>query len=168
MRTSMKEEEIMLLLLDSPEFVASFFGAIKIGAVPIPTNTMLKANDFLYFLNDSGAKTLIVHYILLPEIEKIKDDLRYLKNIIVVENADSNYLSFNELITRESSDLYARNTLGLNEKDISFSAAKLFFAYGLVTASTFRSGSGHQQSCIRKNLIQRRIAEICSGKSCAL
>jgi benzoate-CoA ligase len=44
---------VMLLLLDSPEFVASFFGAIKIGAVPIPANTMLKANDFLYFLNDS-------------------------------------------------------------------------------------------------------------------
>jgi benzoate-CoA ligase family protein len=164
------EDRVMLLLLDSPEFVASFFGAIKIGAVPIPTNTMLKANDFLYFLNDSGAKTLIVHDILLPEIEKIKDDLRYLRNIIVAGNAESNYLSFNELINRESSDLeavqtckddaafwlyssgstgspkgvvhlhhdmfycsdlYAKNVLGLNERDISFSAAKLFFAYGL-------------------------------------
>jgi acyl-coenzyme A synthetase/AMP-(fatty) acid ligase len=37
---------------------------MKIGTVPIPTNTMLKANDFLYFLNDSGAKTLIVHDML--------------------------------------------------------------------------------------------------------
>ncbi len=29
------------------------------------------------------------------------------------------------------SDLYAKNVLGINEKDITFSAAKLFFAYGL-------------------------------------
>ncbi len=165
-----REERVMLILLDSPEFVASFFGAMKIGAVPIPTNTMLKANDFQYFLNDSGAKTLIVHNILLTEIEKIKDNLKYLKDIIVVGNAEGNYLSFDDLVMKESrdmdaaetskddaafwlyssgstgspkgvvhlhhdmlycSDLYAKNVLGINEKDITFSAAKLFFAYGL-------------------------------------
>ncbi len=164
------EERVMLLLLDSPEFVASFFGAIKIGVVPIPTNTMLKANDYQYFLNDSGAKTLIVHDILLTEIEKIKDNLKHIKNIIVVGNAKGSYLSFNDLVMRESSDLeaaetskddaafwlyssgstgspkgvvhlhhdmlycsdlYAKNILGINGKDITFSSAKLFFAYGL-------------------------------------
>ncbi len=164
------EERVMLLLLDSPEFVASFFGAIKIGAVPIPTNTMLKANDYQYFLNDSGAKTLIVHDVLLTEIEKIKSNLKYLKNIIVVGNAGGDYLSFDDLVMKESSDLeaaetskddaafwlyssgstgspkgvvhlhhdmlycsdlYAKNVLGINEKDVTFSAAKLFFAYGL-------------------------------------
>ncbi len=93
-----REERVMLILLDSPEFVASFFGAIKIGAVPIPTNTMLKASDFQYFLNDSGAKTLIVYDILLTEIEKIKDNLKYLKNIIVAGNAEGNYLSFDDLV----------------------------------------------------------------------
>src|SRR5215469_7994070 len=30
------EERILLLLLDTPEFAVSFFGAIKIGAVPVP------------------------------------------------------------------------------------------------------------------------------------
>src|SRR5262249_28359113 len=33
------EERIMLVLLDCPEYAYSFFGAIKIGAVPIPTST---------------------------------------------------------------------------------------------------------------------------------
>ena len=28
------EERVLLLLLDTPEFAVSFFGAIKIGAVP--------------------------------------------------------------------------------------------------------------------------------------
>jgi benzoate-CoA ligase len=36
------EQRIALFLYDSPEFACSFFGAIKIGAVPIPTNTNLR------------------------------------------------------------------------------------------------------------------------------
>src|SRR5687767_11366769 len=35
-------ERVVLLLLDTPAFAAAFFGAIKIGAVPIPTNTLWK------------------------------------------------------------------------------------------------------------------------------
>ena len=65
------EERVALLLLDGPEFAYAFFGAIKIGAVPIPTNTLWKAADYRYLLNDSGARVLIVSEELLPEFEKI-------------------------------------------------------------------------------------------------
>ncbi|HEV8211256.1 MAG TPA: AMP-binding protein, partial [Vicinamibacterales bacterium] len=34
------EDRVLLLLLDGPEFVYAFFGAIKIGAVPVPLNTL--------------------------------------------------------------------------------------------------------------------------------
>ena len=37
-----REERVALIVLDTPEFAYSFFGAIKIGAVPIPMNTLLK------------------------------------------------------------------------------------------------------------------------------
>src|SRR5450432_4435220 len=50
------EQRVALLLLDSPQFAASFFGAIKIGAVPVPLNTMLQLHDYVYLLNDSRAK----------------------------------------------------------------------------------------------------------------
>src|SRR5207244_1496533 len=32
------EQRVALLLLDSPQFAAAFFGGIKIGAVPVPIN----------------------------------------------------------------------------------------------------------------------------------
>ena len=35
------EQRVALLMLDSPQLAAAFFGAIKIGAVPIPINTNL-------------------------------------------------------------------------------------------------------------------------------
>jgi benzoate-CoA ligase len=36
------EERVLLLLPDIPEFAYCFFAAIKIGAVPVPVNTLLR------------------------------------------------------------------------------------------------------------------------------
>ena len=47
-------------MLDGPEFVYAFFGAIKIGAVPVPLNTRWTAADYEYVLHDSGARVVIV------------------------------------------------------------------------------------------------------------
>src|SRR4030067_672975 len=51
-----QEQRVMMLLLDTPQFPATFFGAIRIGAVPIPTNTVMQPPDYQYFLDDSRAK----------------------------------------------------------------------------------------------------------------
>ena len=40
------EERVLLLLLDTPEYAYSFFGAMKIGAVPVPTNTRFTPADY--------------------------------------------------------------------------------------------------------------------------
>ncbi|MDX9871504.1 MAG: AMP-binding protein, partial [Clostridia bacterium] len=44
------EERVALLLYDSPEFIASFLGIIKIGAVAVPLNTRQQnVHDISYF-----------------------------------------------------------------------------------------------------------------------
>ena len=75
------EERVVLLLLDGPEFIYTFFGAIKIGAVPIPTSTLWKPSDYEYVLNDSRARVAIVSEALLPQLEAVpRERLRYLKH----------------------------------------------------------------------------------------
>src|SRR6185436_1651847 len=54
------EERVLLLLLDTPAFHTAFFGAIKAGAVPIPTNTLWKTPDYRHVINDSRARVAIV------------------------------------------------------------------------------------------------------------
>ena len=79
------EERVFLLLFDTPEFAASFFGAIKIGAVPVPVNTLLKPVDYGYLLNDSRARVAIVSEALLPLIKAIpRQNLRFLETVLVV------------------------------------------------------------------------------------
>src|SRR5919206_3616480 len=78
------EHRVLLILPDSPEFAFSFFGAIKIGAVPIPTNPWMFAKDYAYLINDSRARAIIVHESVLPEIEKIWHNTPFLKRVLVV------------------------------------------------------------------------------------
>src|SRR5579859_3908222 len=79
------EDRVLLLLLDTPEFAACFFGAIKIGAVPVPLNTLLKPADYKYLLNNSRARVTVVSDSLLPLIQQIpRGELRYLEIIVVV------------------------------------------------------------------------------------
>src|SRR6266850_270600 len=79
-----REERVALVLLDTPEFAYSFFGAIKIGAVPIPINTLLKPAEYLYILNDSEARFAIVSEPLLAGIDTIgRDQLLHLEDVLV-------------------------------------------------------------------------------------
>ena len=54
------ENRVLMIVPDSPEFFATFLGAIKIGAVPVPVNTMLSPQHYLYMLNNSRAKAVVV------------------------------------------------------------------------------------------------------------
>src|SRR2546430_3580145 len=81
------EERVLLLLLDTPDFAISFFGAIKIGAVPVPVNTLLKPADYQYMLNNSRARVAIVSDSLYPQLQAIpKSRLHYLDHVIVIQS----------------------------------------------------------------------------------
>lgn len=164
------EERVAILLPDSPEWAVAFFGAMKIGAVAVPMNTMLKPKDYEYLLNDSRARVLVVHASLLPRIMEIREELKYLEHVVVAGDNSHAPLRMDDVIRDASpklepadtskddmafwlyssgttgfpkgavhlhhdmlvaAELYARQVLALQESDVSFSVAKLFFAYGL-------------------------------------
>ena len=107
------EERVLLLLLDTPAFPVAFFGAIKIGAVPIPTNTLWKPSDYRYVLNDSRARVAVVSEALLPQIEGLtRADVPALRHIVVVGRTRSSraHRSFADLIDRGSAVLDADPT----------------------------------------------------------
>ncbi|HKS95013.1 MAG TPA: benzoate-CoA ligase family protein, partial [Terriglobia bacterium] len=68
-------DRVLLLLLDSPAFVTAFWGAIKLGAVPVPANTLLRAEDYEFMLRDSGARGLVVDERLLGRVRPALDHL---------------------------------------------------------------------------------------------
>jgi benzoate-CoA ligase family protein len=105
------EERVALLLLDTPEFFYGFFGGIKMGAVPIPMNTMLKPAEYEYMLNDCRARIAIVSETLYPQIQAIpKENLRYLKKILIAGEAPPGTDALQPLLDKSSDELQAEPT----------------------------------------------------------
>jgi benzoate-CoA ligase family protein len=51
---------VLLVMLDTPEYVAAIFGAMRAGFVPVLVNTLSPAELVAYYLSDSGAEAAIV------------------------------------------------------------------------------------------------------------
>jgi benzoate-CoA ligase family protein len=174
-------DRVVLLCLDGPEFLGALWGAIKIGAVPVPANTFLKPEEWLYCLDDSAAPALVISAPLLPQAGPALERARHLRHVLVAGGAPGAHLSYEDRVSRASPDLeaapttredpafwlyssgstgapkaaihrhrdmvvcsetFARHVLGIRPEDRVFSAAKLFFAYGLGNAGYFPAGVG--------------------------
>src|SRR5712664_860193 len=56
-----REERVLIAGYDSPGWVATFLGAIRLGAVPVPINPLLqRSEDYDYFIEDSLARAVVV------------------------------------------------------------------------------------------------------------
>ncbi len=98
------DNRVLIVLPDIPEFITSFCGIIKIGAIPIPVNTYLTPQDYLYFLNDSRSKAVLVHEMYAEKILKIRDKAFFTRHVIIVggEKEIKGTVSFNEMIKDSS------------------------------------------------------------------
>jgi benzoate-CoA ligase len=99
------DDRVLMVCLDSPEFVGTFWGAIKIGAVPVPVNTFLHRQDYLYLLNDSRARAAVVSASLLPEVAPALEDSRHLRHVLVAGGPGHGYLSWEKRVERAAAAL---------------------------------------------------------------
>jgi benzoate-CoA ligase family protein len=52
------EQRVVLFMADSPEFVTLYLASLRLGAVPVPVSTMLRADGLIELLTDSRARLL--------------------------------------------------------------------------------------------------------------
>ncbi|TMQ11513.1 MAG: benzoate-CoA ligase family protein [Deltaproteobacteria bacterium] len=171
------EQRVALCMLDSVDFVATFLGAIALGAIPVPLNTLLTADDYSYLVRDMRAAALIASDALLPRLGPAAAAARAVAGCQTALGGDLGTLpSWRRLIEQAAplpafaattpddvafwlyssgstgrskgamhlhgslvwtAALYAQPILGITADDVVYSAAKLFFAYGLGNALTF-------------------------------
>lgn len=71
-----------MVMDDTPSFPAMFLGALRIGAVPVPTNFLARSDDFAYFLDDSYATVAVVDAAFLPKVGPVVAGRRGVRLIV--------------------------------------------------------------------------------------
>ncbi|MGH2515628.1 MAG: AMP-binding protein, partial [Ktedonobacterales bacterium] len=75
----------------------SFYAVPQIGAVLVPINYRLIADDFAYIINHSGAKTVCVHGDYLEMVDSIRYQIPHVERFIALEGSRSGWLNYEEL-----------------------------------------------------------------------
>jgi benzoate-CoA ligase family protein len=165
-------DRLLMVVKDCPAFFYLFWGAIKAGIVPVPPNTLLRAADYAYMFEDSGCGLVVYSTEFAGEIEPAlkqapvaaltvdaflaemarsspglearlaapTDDCFWLYSSGSTGRPKGAVHAHRDMVV--TSELYGVRVLGVGENDVSYSAAKLFFAYGLGNAMTFPLWTG--------------------------
>jgi benzoate-CoA ligase family protein len=107
------EDRVLMVLPDSIEFVATWFGIAKIGAVITMVNTILPSADYEYYLDYTRAKVAVVHADVMERFTPAASTSPYLKHTIVVGTKASGSLEGIE--GRSTIKSYSRLTMEASE-----------------------------------------------------
>jgi fatty-acyl-CoA synthase len=80
----------------------SFYAVPQIGAVLVPFNYRLTADDFVYMTEHSGAEVLCVHSDYLALVAGIRDRLPGVKHFVALEGSHDGFLDYEKLIAEAS------------------------------------------------------------------
>ena len=96
-----REDRFAMIMQDTIDFPALFWGAIRAGIIPIPLNTLLPVEQFRYILQDSRAKALFVSAPFLKTGEAAIAGITTLKTLIVVGDGPAGHPNFAALMKAE-------------------------------------------------------------------
>jgi len=79
-----KGDRVALFLPNIPEFVVAYLGTLKLGAIAVSLNVMLKSSEVSFILNDCTAKILITTEELSQQV--VREDLPHLQTMLLAES----------------------------------------------------------------------------------
>ena len=88
----------------------SFYAVPQIGAVLVPLNYRLIADDFAYLINHSGARIVCAHSDYLEAVDSIRAQLPNVSAFIALEGSKSGWLNYETLLA-EAAPQFERPTI---------------------------------------------------------
>ncbi len=65
-------DRVLLLLPNTPHFIIAYYGALKAGAIVVPTNPLYSDKELTFQIQNSGAETLVTLDMLYAQVQKVR------------------------------------------------------------------------------------------------
>jgi benzoate-CoA ligase len=205
------EDRVLIVLPDCPEFVWTWFGAARIGAVITMVNPLLPADDYRYYLDYTRARCAIVHESFSAPFVEALSGANYLRSVLLIrdgssvkdipasQNSHVKTFSFSETVSAQpescpradthrddiaiwlftsgstghpkgavhlqhdlpyNTEVFARQTMGVNEHDLTVSVPKLFFGYATGTNLLFPYAVGGATALFSERSTPEKLFEV--------
>jgi benzoate-CoA ligase len=202
------EDRVLIVLPDCPEFVWTWFGAARIGAVITMVNPLLPAEDYKYYLDYTRARVAIVHASLLKTFNEAVTGARHLRAVLVVGDHEHDvdftndflfWTSFDSAVLTAgdectpadthrddiaiwlftsgstghpkgavhlqhdlpfNTEVFAKQSMGVNENDLTVSVPKLFFGYATGTNLLFPFAVGGATALFSERSTAEKLFEV--------
>lgn len=100
-------DRVMLGLNDSIFFPALFFGALKIGAIPVPVNTLLVSEDYRYLVGDCAPRLIALSAPLVDRWAEALADQTDPTRVLIEGDRQHSYSALETELARSSDELEA-------------------------------------------------------------
>jgi fatty-acyl-CoA synthase len=102
-----KGDRVAYIAPNTHSHLESFYAVPQIGAVVVPINFRLTADDFAYIIGHSGAKIVCAHADYLEAVDSIRDQIPNVEQFVALEGARDGWLDY-EAALEGSSGQFAR------------------------------------------------------------
>jgi long-chain acyl-CoA synthetase len=132
-------DRVALLIPNEPAYIAAFYGALRLGAIVVPLNPLLKSGEIEQRLDDSGAAVLVDSSLVdaaaaAAPVAGVADRDPGDTAVLLYTSGTTGKAKGAELThagLRAAAEFLARPLLGLTEEDVVLGAAPLTHVFGL-------------------------------------
>jgi len=99
-----KGDRVATIAPNTHAHLETFYGVPQIGAVIVPCNYRLTADDFVYLITHSGSKLVCVHSDYLDAVDSVREQLPGVTHFIAFEGNKVGWLDYEALLAAASPD----------------------------------------------------------------
>jgi fatty-acyl-CoA synthase len=107
-------DRVVLIAPNTHAMLEAFYAVPQIGAVVVPLNYRLTAEDFAYLIEHSGARVVCAHSDYIDAVERIRPRLTNVEHFVALEGEHTVWLDYESTIATTPPD-FTRPTIAEND-----------------------------------------------------
>jgi long-chain acyl-CoA synthetase len=148
-----KGDRIAILLSNSPEFIITYFGIVKMGAIAVPLDPKYKVGELASLFNDCLPKVLVAESPTLEPLVPVLPRFKSIKHVIDVGSQyKGQFLGYQEIMAAGSAGRIDSELVPEDIALILYTSASSFHPRGVMLShrslvmEAAMSGDGYQQT----------------------